>query len=71
MKRLLFVHLLLSCATLDAQSRITTPKEEFGAKFGDDYVLANYRQIATYWREFDGRTLNPCSGLGAAASRDA
>lgn len=25
------------------QGRVTTPKEQFGANFGDDYFLANYR----------------------------
>jgi hypothetical protein len=34
-------------------TRITTPKEEFGHNFGDDYFLANYRQISTYWRKLD------------------
>src|SRR5688572_29953338 len=33
--------------------RITTPLEEFGHNFGDDYFLANYKQIATYWRKLD------------------
>lgn len=32
-------------------TRITTPKEEFGANFGDDYFLANYKQISGYWRK--------------------
>src|SRR4249919_1860735 len=36
-----------------AQTHITTPKEEFGANFGDDYFLANYKQIAAYWRKLD------------------
>ena len=27
------------------------PKEEFGANFGDDYFLANYKQISAYWRK--------------------
>lgn len=36
--------------TLGAQAHITTPKEAFGANFGDDYFLANYRQISSYWR---------------------
>ena len=35
---------------LASQARITTPKQEFGASFGDDYFLANYRQISAYWR---------------------
>jgi len=33
-----------------AQGRITTPKEEFGSNFGDDYFLASYKQIAAYCR---------------------
>jgi hypothetical protein len=36
---------------INAQSRITTPKEELGFNFGDDYHLANYKQIAMYWRK--------------------
>ncbi|HKE06162.1 MAG TPA: M14 metallopeptidase family protein, partial [Blastocatellia bacterium] len=36
-----------------AQTHITTPKEEFGFNFGDDYFLASYRQIAAYWHKLD------------------
>src|SRR3990170_3937628 len=36
-----------------AQTRITTPLEEFGHNFGDDYFLATYRQIAAYWQKLD------------------
>src|SRR4051812_46698047 len=39
--------------TAAAQTHITTPKEEFGANFGDDYFLANYKQIAAYWHKLD------------------
>ena len=39
-----------------AQTRITTPKEQFGHNFGDDYFLANYQQIAAYWRKLDGES---------------
>lgn len=35
------------------QGRVTTPKEQFGANFGDDYFLANYQQIAEYWRKLE------------------
>ena len=44
---------LLSGASVaaGAQTHITTPKEEFGASFGDDYFLANYKQISAYWRK--------------------
>jgi len=34
-------------------AHITTPKEEFGHNFGDDYYLANYRQIAAYWHKLE------------------
>ncbi|MEX2152075.1 MAG: M14 family metallopeptidase [Gemmatimonadaceae bacterium] len=39
----------------DAQSagRITSPKEEFGHNFGDDYFLATYKQISAYWQKLD------------------
>jgi hypothetical protein len=30
---------------------VTSPREEFGHNFGDDYFLANYRQIAGYWQK--------------------
>ncbi len=42
--------LTLSSPTI-AQTRITTPKEELGFNFGDDYQLANYKQISAYWRK--------------------
>ena len=42
---------LIVPSPLASQDRITTPKQEFGASFGDDYFLANYRQISAYWRK--------------------
>jgi hypothetical protein len=33
--------------------RITSPKEEFGFNFGDDYQLATYQQLSTYWQKLD------------------
>jgi hypothetical protein len=36
-----------------AQGAITTPRQEFGNNFGDDYFLANYQQLATYWHKLD------------------
>src|SRR5262245_54773072 len=39
--------------TATAAQRITTPKEEFGHNFGDDYFLANYQKIAAYWKKLD------------------
>ncbi|MEX1181971.1 MAG: M14 metallopeptidase family protein [Gemmatimonadota bacterium] len=38
---------------LDAQAHITSPREELGHEFGDDYFLANYQQISAYWRRLD------------------
>src|SRR5262245_22885850 len=39
-------------AAPQASPRITTPAEQFGGhNFGDDYFLANYKQIATYWQK--------------------
>ena len=34
-----------------AAMRITSPKEEFGHNFGDDYFLANYQQLSAYWKK--------------------
>jgi hypothetical protein len=34
-----------------AAARITTPKQEFGHDFGDDYFLANYQQLSAYWKK--------------------
>ncbi len=31
--------------------RITTPLQEFGHNFGDDYSLASYKQISAYWQK--------------------
>src|SRR5688572_18858370 len=42
---------LLLASVASAQQRITTPKEEFGKNFGDDYFLANYKQISAYWQK--------------------
>ncbi|HWO00705.1 MAG TPA: M14 metallopeptidase family protein [Blastocatellia bacterium] len=46
------VSLLASAATF-AQTRITTPKEQLGFNFGDDYQLANYVQLVDYWKKLD------------------
>jgi hypothetical protein len=44
---------LVLCGLAQAQTHITTPQQEFGHHFGDDYFLANYQQIAVYWRKLD------------------
>jgi hypothetical protein len=38
-------------ASAIAQSKITTPKEQLGFNFGDDYQLANYTQLVDYWKK--------------------
>src|SRR5262245_4124423 len=43
--------LVMLAPSIGAQSHITTPKEEFGFNFGDDYQLANYKQISAYWHK--------------------
>ena len=43
-------------ATLAAQAPITSPKAHLGFGFGDDYQLANYTQIAEYWRRLDAES---------------
>ena len=34
-----------------ATARVTSPLQEFGHSFGDDYFLANYQQISAYWKK--------------------
>src|SRR3989454_965075 len=46
-----FLLLLLSIATIQAQTRITTPNEQFGFNIGDDYVLVNYTQYVDYLKK--------------------
>src|SRR5439155_12601360 len=32
---------------------VTPPKEHFGFNIGDDYCLANYQQLASYWAKLE------------------
>ena len=43
---------LLTVAAV-AQTKVTTPKEQLGFSFGDDYQLANYKQLVEYWKKLD------------------
>jgi hypothetical protein len=53
-KRFLITLIVSAAAiSLPAQTRITTPKEYLGFNVGDDYQLANYTQLAQYWRKLD------------------
>jgi hypothetical protein len=40
---------LVTAPRAEAQSKITTPREHLGFNLGDDYCLANYQQLLTYW----------------------
>src|SRR5262247_987571 len=51
--RPLFFVVFLWLPTLQAQSRITTPKEQFGFNIGDDYVLVDYTQYVDYLKKLD------------------
>ena len=43
-----FLFLLACAASIQAQTRITSPPEQFGFNVGDDYVLVNYTQYVDY-----------------------
>src|SRR5688572_23117414 len=58
MKQPARIVLLLCClgiATPEAQAppKVTSPLQELGHNFGDDYFLANYKQIEAYWHKLD------------------
>ncbi len=36
--------------TVDSPRKITTPKQALGFNIGDDYYLANYAQLTSYWQ---------------------
>jgi hypothetical protein len=38
-------------AAAQSARKITTPKEAFGFNLGDDYRLANYTQLESYWKK--------------------
>ncbi|HSE36081.1 MAG TPA: M14 metallopeptidase family protein, partial [Blastocatellia bacterium] len=54
-RKLQLVWLLIAFSILTAaagaQTKITTPKEQLGFNFGDDYQLANYTQLVEYWKK--------------------
>ncbi len=49
----LLLVLLVTAAGLQAQGKITTPKQQFGFNIGDDYVLVNYTQYVDYLKKLD------------------
>jgi hypothetical protein len=38
-------------AAVQAQTRLTTPQEEFGHEIGADYQLPNYQKLMAYWQK--------------------
>jgi hypothetical protein len=43
--------LFVSALPLISQPKITTPKEALGFNIGDDYHVATYSQLETYWKK--------------------
>jgi hypothetical protein len=48
--------LTVAASVPQAQAPITPPQAHLGFNFGDDYQLANYRQLADYWRTLDAQS---------------
>src|SRR5215468_11573672 len=47
------IAVVVCACSLAAQSapKITSPKEALGFNLGDDYMVANYTQLETYWKK--------------------
>ena len=52
----ILVAVSLFTATALAQTKVTSPKEQLGFNFGDDYQLANYTQLVDYWKKLAGQS---------------
>ena len=50
---LLLAFAVVNSGSSAAQGSITTPQQQFGFEIGADYHLANYKQLAEYWRKLD------------------
>lgn len=50
------IAVLSIAASAIAQTKVTTPKEQLGFNFGDDYQLANYAQLVDYWKKLAGQS---------------
>ncbi len=50
-RALLPLALCLFAVPAFSQKKITSPKEAMGFNIGDDYQVANYTQLETYWRK--------------------
>src|SRR5580765_3815948 len=47
----LLIAVSLFTAAAVAQTKVTSPREQLGFNFGDDYQLANYAQLVDYWKK--------------------
>ena len=47
---------VFAAAPLQAQGKLTTPKEHFGHNFGDDYWLPTYDQFQAFWKKLDAES---------------
>jgi len=45
------IAVVLAASGLHAQTRLTTPQEQFGHAIGADYQLPNYTQLVAYWQK--------------------
>jgi hypothetical protein len=45
-----------AAAPLQAQAKLTTPKEHFNHNFGDDYWLPTYDQFQAFWKKLDAES---------------
>ncbi len=50
---LLMIWLVAGASAVPAQSKLTSPKEQFGFAIGDDYQLVNYTQYEAYLKRLD------------------
>ncbi len=50
-KRLTPLTLLIFAATLASAQQIIAPKQHFGFNIGDDYRMASYSQLESYWKK--------------------
>ena len=56
MRNQIALALSLALAVPISAQTITSPQRQFGHNFGDDYFLANYKQIAEYWHKLDAES---------------
>src|SRR5436190_23224299 len=55
-KTFVVLALLFVANIVQAQGKITSPKEFFGHNIGDDYWLATYDQFVDYWHKIDAES---------------